>query len=36
LLAKLGANDKEMAQTAAVIYGRLCRVDPRKALTAKR
>jgi type VI secretion system protein VasJ len=32
-LKALAATDKEMAQTAAVVYRRLCRVDPKRALS---
>jgi type VI secretion system protein VasJ len=33
LLKSLVARDKEMAQAAAVVYRRLCRVDPKRALS---
>ncbi|HMI94199.1 MAG TPA: type VI secretion system protein TssA [Polyangiales bacterium] len=32
-LKALGQRDKEMAQAAGVVYRRLCRVDPKRALT---
>ena len=32
-LKALGQKDKEMAQVAGVVYRRLCRVDPKRALT---
>jgi len=32
-LKAIAARDKEMVQAAAVVYRRLCRVDPKRALS---